>query len=266
MSAYPALGEAFRAASGRGRGGGGEVSPIAAFVELEGAFGRQVVHLIHKSLASIGGVLSGRDMLTAEVKADAEALLASRVPARWEALWEGPAAPLAYCRAAATRAQAGDRWQGMVSQGALLSGEALDLGELFTPGRFLMALRQEAGRALGVPLEALRLASTFGASQAPAGGALLRNLWVEGAAVAGGSLAEVASDAPPLSEAPQCAISFVQDDGAAADRASLDRLPVPLYVDTSRAAALCDLEVECAASQVDSWTLHSPAFFLAQGQ
>ena len=98
------------------------------------------------------------------------------------------------------------------------------------------------------------------------GGALLRNLWVEGAAVAGGSLAEVASDAPPLSEAPQCAISFVQDDGAAADRASLDRLPVPLYVDTSRAAALCDLEVECAASQVDSWTLHSPAFFLAQGQ
>ena len=262
MTGAPQLREGFKRAGGRGANT--QLSPIAAFVELEGSNGRKVVRAIDQTLAAIGAVLRGRDMLTAETKADAEALLASCVPASWDTLWEGPKEPLAYCRAAARLAGALDGWQRAATDGSLLA-RPLDLGQLFNPARFLKALAQQAARGLRVPLEALALRTSFTATGAPANGCLLEGLSIEGAAIQGGVLVEVAPDAPNLAPAPPCAIEWVARGHAAADMStSTSMLRVPLYFDYGRSAALCELEVACPASDIDNWILHAPAFFTVQ--
>ena len=70
---------------------------------------------------------------------------------------------------------------------------------------------------------------------------------------------EVAADAPSVTPAPPCTVAWVpkvQEQGAAGGV-----LRTPLYATRDRAAALCELEVQCADAEIDHWTLHGVALF-----
>lgn len=98
----------------------------------------------------------------------ASALLQGQVCSEWDLHWEGPSAPADYMRAAVRRAAALEVWHGWSTQpGGLLghvrgsAGDPLDLGQLFRPGAFLNALRQQAARNAGLPLGGLKLVSSW---------------------------------------------------------------------------------------------------------
>lgn len=122
------------------------------------------------------------------------ALLADGVPSSWERCWEGPESAQEYCRAVVSHATAVEAWHARSCAGSLLDG-ALQLSQLFHPGTFLNALRQQSSRQLGQPLDELLLVTAWDAGRLAAAGARgaplvvsLAGLCIQGALFDGSSL------------------------------------------------------------------------------
>lgn len=108
------------------------------------------------------------------MQATAADLLHGRVPASWEALWDGPASPGDYMRAAVAKASAleavglsAEQQQQQGVLGHISERQPLQLAALFRPAALLDALRQQAARAAGLPLAALRLISCWPGGRLP---------------------------------------------------------------------------------------------------
>ena len=69
-----------------------------------------------------------------------------QVPLSWSSLWDGPVDPVNYLRTLVAKTLALRVWQSQSDQGTLLTGEPLDLSDLFHPATFLNALRQQTAR------------------------------------------------------------------------------------------------------------------------
>ena len=87
-------------------------------------------------------------------------------------MWEGPATPHDYCRAVVARATAIEGWHQRCAAGSLLSA-VVDLSQLFHPHTFLNALRQQSARALGAPMDTLKLATCWNSNRLQASAATL---------------------------------------------------------------------------------------------
>lgn len=110
------------------------------------------------------------------LQADASALIQGQVLSSWDSLWEGPSAPLDYIRSAIRRASALEAWHsfnqkpgGLLANAGSSPQDAFDLGQLFRPGAFINALRQQAARTAGVPLGDLKLYSIWQGGRLPKG-------------------------------------------------------------------------------------------------
>ena len=130
-----------------GSGGAGgermeELSPVDAFVVMEEAFSVTLLRKVGGDMSSVKRVVMGSGLLTPSVQATAGALLAGEVPRAWSKRWEGPEQPTAFLRGLVVRRQALSRWRSRMASGTLLDGE-ICLGDIFNPGTFLNALRQQ---------------------------------------------------------------------------------------------------------------------------
>lgn len=125
-------------------------------------------------------------VLCPHVQSTGSKLLHDQIPAAWDAHWEGPECPLEYCKAAMAKATAVESWyaRANIAEGLLSSQAPLYLGQLFRPGAFLNAIRQQAARQSGMSLDQLQLATTWDARRLPADAPLhvqLGGLAIEGA-------------------------------------------------------------------------------------
>lgn len=133
-----------------------DMAPVDQFVIMEHANAAKLVAMVDSGLQAVKKVAFGSGLLTPAIQAQANALLSGSVPGEWYEQWEGPEQPSAWLRGLVTRKVALASWQARVLGGALLSAP-LNMAELFNPGTFLNALRQQTARASSAPMDSLRV-------------------------------------------------------------------------------------------------------------
>jgi dynein heavy chain 2 len=211
---------------------------------MEVAAVKEILQVVHESIATITRVLQGTAMLTATSQEEATALLRGAVPGSWSARWEGPEAPTAWISLVTKRAAALLQWADRVGKQALLR-EAVDLSELFHPETFLNALRQRSARALGIAIDELKLVSSFERAKLPGETTVeLEGLCLQGCEFDGRRLVDIRDGGGGSRELillPPCFIAWV-------GQAEPDPYPAeatvrtPIYHALDREELLCTIE------------------------
>ncbi len=243
-------------------------SPIENFIALERYKGASLVALIDRTLGGIARVLKGTDTLSSGVQSAGAALLTDTIPGSWDAAWEGPEAPMDYCRAVVAKALAIEgHWQKCQSPNGLLEGSApLELASVFHPGTFLNALRQQSARALGTSMDTLKAVTSWDAARlrSAAGAApvaLLGGLTVQGATFDGSRMSPVTAEAPAFRSVPPMCLAWVPKDSPMAYSSYME---APLYMTGERTKLLARLQLPVSGQdEADTWVLAGLALFLS---
>jgi len=244
---------------------GSDLEPVDMFVQLEEQRAFSIVSKVDKAIQNIAAVMSGSELLSPQVQAIASTLMEHRVPPGWEALWEGPSAPVEWLRAIAMRKLALRQWVKRSAKGELFD-HAFDLAELFNPGTFLNALRQQTARKLGCSMDGLSLCSSFAEQELSRAAVPVRivGLSMQGAGFDGERLTEPSADAPELTSAPTCFLAYLPEEEANDVRGAHATVSLPLYKGTSRECLLFDLEVPIRSGDSPArWVTSGVAFFLS---
>lgn len=208
-------------------------------------------------------VVYGTGLLTPQIQATAAALLANRIPNSWEASWEGPEAPKAWIHAVLARRIALSRWASEATSGRLLDGP-LNLSELYAPGTFLNALRQQTARLAGEPIDRLKLSTSFDAGllrEAPLA-VSLKGLLLQGSSFDRERLGACNPDASELVPLPSVTVAWVPAKAAEPYPAHAS-IKVPLYFSPQREKLLTQICMPCGNGEQDVWVLAGVAAFLS---
>jgi len=252
--------------------------PIAAFLTLETRLAGSLVAALAATLTALRAVLSGSQPLTSQALRDGADLLAGGVPAQWDALWEGPDAPLEYvaavfcrcapqaqargagadtvpARAAAPHDARACRAKAVVAMHAEHAGgrflrAPVALHHFFSPGTFLSTVRQAAARQLGAPTDSLALFNSWEpadfAGRCPVT-VTVTGLVMEGAKFDGRSVELMAaSDAATALLRPVTFAWLPAHDPSGARTASVfgdAAVEVPVYASVMRQRALFNLQL-----------------------
>ena len=204
---------------------------------MEAKHAYKMLETVHQSLEGISKVISGTGLLTSSIEHDGKALLQSLVPDSWTEMWEGPSSPIPWLRALVRRTSALKKWVESVKNGSIF-GDSLALGELFHPETFLNALRQLSARKASVPMEQLKLISSFD-GKFP-GSIQLKGLLLQGCEFNKGGLVSPRPNSPELTPLPTVFVAWVTLD-------SKDPYPpeksvsIPIYHSLDREKFLCSL-------------------------
>lgn len=239
---------------------------MEGFVLMEDEKARALVAHVDSALAALKKVLYGAGLLTPQIQATASALLKAEVPRSWEDRWEGPEKPQAWLRELLRRKRALLGWCEDV--GSLLR-RPLDLSELFHPGTFLNALRQQTARRMGCSMDGLKLISCwkrgglrkFDAKEV----CEVQGLLIQGASFDGKALADAEANASELCELDSgCCVSLAfvpkEERGVYAEDQCIG---VPLYFDTARQRVLDEIALPINDDQ-QRWVMAGVALFLAE--
>nr|ADI46856.1 DHC1bf [Volvox carteri f. nagariensis] len=247
-------------------------SPVENFMALERFKGASLVALIDRTLGAIARVLKGTDTLSSGVQLNGTALLSDTIPGAWDAAWEGPEAPMDYCRTVVAKALAIEgHWQRCQQPGGggLLDGSSgagpLELSSVFHPGTFLNALRQQSARALGCSMDTLKLVTSWDAarlhstaSAAPV--VLLGGIILQGATFDGSRLSPVTAEAPAFRAIPPMYLLWLPKD---APYAYSSYMEAPLYMTSERTKLLARVQLPLnGPDEQDIWVLAGLALFL----
>ena len=241
------------------------MSPTDQFVLFENEAAAQLCVFVSSQIHALKAVVFGSALLTPNIQAVGAALMQGEVPQAWEKKWEGPEVATAWLEMLGRKKRALSKWVDAVTAGRLLAGP-LNLADLFNPGTFLNALRQQAARRLKVPLEETKLVSAWDPGKLAGCEVILTadGFWVENAVVSGKSseLTEVAAQAPEMSPAPSLYLSYVALSHPEPYRTG-ETLGVPVYLSPSREKHLVDLTVP-ARGDPSTWVLAGVAFLLSE--
>jgi len=241
-----------------------DMPPVDQFLLFEYQFACSVVTSVNAALNAIHSVAFGAGHLTPAIQATAAALLAGEVPASWSDQWDASEKPQEWLRGLIARKVALAKWVPAVQAGRSLEG-AINLADLFRPGTFLNALRQQTAREAKLPMDRLELVSSIAPGGSISGAVLaveVEGLWLQGASFKG-ELGDVAPDAPDLIPMPTLTLAFVGSDDAG--RAKPDRgssLAVPVYFSPDRQRLLTDLHLPCHGAPAQ-WIIAGVALFLS---
>ena len=240
-----------------------EVMPLSQFVRMESIFASDIIQLVDQHMKAIKRVVYGSGLLTPQIQVNGSALMAGRVPMAWEKKWEGPENPQAWLKAVVLKKIALDKWSTkMDSLKSAGSRVHLDLSELFNPGTFLMALRQQTSRIGRLPMDDLALSSSFGdeLDRAPLP-VSITGLLMQGATFEEGRLALAGDGAPELCTMNACTLAFTPTSNAhkKTDKGKLD---VPLYFSPTREKLLTPISIS-VQSQAEDWIIAGVALFLS---
>ncbi|KAG8470560.1 hypothetical protein KFE25_008981 [Diacronema lutheri] len=238
-------------------------TPVNRFVALERKKASALVTAVDGTLSSIARVVRGAELLTASTQADGATLLALTVPAAWSELWEGPAEPASWIRAAAARTVALAGWWQRVESGSLLSAP-LVLAELLNPSNLLNALRQQTARAAKCSMDSLRLSCALDARALQAAATppvQVDSLVLQGALMSATGLVEAPADAPLFNAMPPVFLAWIAADAPELYPAE-HSVGLPVYLDAERERTLAELRLPCVASQT-AWIQAGAALFVA---
>jgi dynein heavy chain 2 len=252
-------GERLRDVEKAPRGG----QPVDVFVMFENETAAKLCLFVDSAITSLKKVIYGSDLLTPEISTVGNSLIKGEVPASWEKIWEGPEAALQYLQVLVGKKKALTSWAQRVSKGRLLDGP-LNLSDLFNPGTFLNALRQQSARKLSLSLEETKLVSSW--EKAKISGDFVveaDGIFIESAEVDRGVLIDVEATAPELARVPTLYLSFVAAKDAEPYRGS-DVLKLPVYSSPSRENHFVDISIPVSrADEQDKWVLAGVALFLS---
>ena len=127
----------------------------------------------------------------------------------WEKRWEGPGVAIQWIQLLVQKKISLTGWTERASKGCLLEGP-LNLSDLFNPGTFLNALRQQSARRLSIPIEETKLVTAWDKSRISGDFVVQADgLFVESADIDRHLLHEVEPTAPELARAPGLYLCFV---------------------------------------------------------
>lgn len=253
--------------------------PIAAFLAAQERLGDKLTAAIDSTLSALAAALSAEANPSVDTVADATALMRGVVPDVWESIWEGPADPLEYIRAAAARVSSTPYLMEAHSKSTLVGRNSapVSAGVLFSVAAFVSALRQRAARSEKVGVDALqpltvwhpeRLPATVATSVA-ATGAALEGLLLEGAVFDGTALGAAADATAAHSELPTVTLAWVPREMAKIARdhkgSGAAMMEVPLYSNYNRQSIILQLSVPVrSAAAIHDFVLSGTAAFVGK--
>ena len=253
-------------------------------------------------------MLFGAGLLTPAIHSIATALLSDKVPVEWTSNpakggpsgWTtGPeSSPQGWLREIVRKRIALQKWVNAVNKNILLdsgstsgangNNSGLILGDLFNPSTFINALRQQTARLLKLPIDQLKLACYWGASETSKESGsrgkttmmpkqlqyidspltcILSNLLLQGASFMN-YLQESSSSANELCFAPNVTIGFVDKNDHKNIYTEENSVSVPVYLTPTREEFLMELQVPISpnsgAGGANKWVLSGVALFLTE--
>jgi dynein heavy chain 2, cytosolic len=208
--------------------------------------------------------------LTPAIQAAARSLLSSTVPSDWTGRWEGgPDKPQNWLRELVRKRISLVKWRNATAKGAGgLLGEPLVLGDLFNPGTFINALRQQTARKLGTAIDRVRMSCSWD-KDPKALRALcpltctLSGLLLQGASFHGGSLQSSAPEASEMTSIPHVTVGFIPLKTS--DPKEKDTIGVPVYLSPSREDFLLEIDMPVSGKgDTGKWILSGVALFLSE--
>ena len=186
-------------------------------------------------------------------------------------MWEGPEMPLPFLKAVVQKKIALSSWNEKMMSLSKSGNTAvkLNLSELFNPGTFLMALRQQTARVARLPMDSLILSSSFGneLSNAPLP-VSLAGLLMQGATYEDGRIELSDADASELCSMSGCTLAFTadtnhghKDNGSNRGGSRSSKLDVPLYFSPTREKLLTAISID-TKGKTDDWIIAGVALFL----
>eukprot|EP00118_Oscarella_pearsei_P021037 m.233847 g.233847 ORF g.233847 m.233847 type:complete len:1441 (+) comp40100_c0_seq20:9031-13353(+) len=236
--------------------------PVVLFVTNERHSALKLIQQVHASLSSLSKVIRGTTLVTQAVQKLAASLLLHLVPDAWSSLWNGPDDPVHYLRSLVAKALALGSWAEKAEAGSLLTGNALDLSELFHPDTFLNALRQQAARSYKCSMDDLKFACSWRTSDIRGSpvSVKIEGLQLEGCTFDGVRLTDNQRDSPSVMAIPPCCFAWVKKDNPEPYLAG-DCISLPIYYSAERERIVTRLNVPCGGDQ-DHWIQSGAALFL----
>lgn len=242
-------------------------SPIEGFVFMESLFSLNLVKSVYDMIDGIKKVIYGTGMLTPNIQTTGLALLSGTVPDTWNDQWEGSDNIFQWLKAVAKRRSAISKWQSWCIDGGskTLLSRPLRLADLFHPGTFLNALRQQTARQLSCSMDELQLVTAWDESKLPNPDIFveLTDVLLQGAGFDGGCLSEAGSHAQELVSVPSIYIAYVSS--STKSKSSNGSMEAPLYLTCTRERVLAEITTPLLSNDSpDKWIMSGVAFFLSE--
>jgi len=231
-----------------------DADPIESFVLLERYNAHALVKTVSEQLAELGQVIKGQALLTPDVYALGSALLRQETPMAWSKVWAGPEDPLKWCRQLLAKTLALASWATEVQSGRLLQSE-LDLSQLFNPGVFLSALRQQTARSAQVAMDTLVLQSSWTNNFAGDVNCKIKNLMIQGCAFDGKKLRESQRDSTEFAAIPPCFVGWTTTPPT-------NTIDIPLFGTELREDLITTMTMPLVNGEDDKWIQAAVALFL----
>jgi len=248
---------------------GKDQSPLGSFVDMEYELAGDLCAVVDSTLTALKKVLFGTGLLTPAIQAAAMFLLSDSVPAEWTKRWEnGPEKPQKWLRELVRKRVALGKWQQAVNRKTLLTGDPLELSDLFHPITFINALRQQTAREIGVAIDRVKMICSWekdGSHDVKRSCPLpctLQGLQMQGANFKSGRLQEPPSDAAEMFPTPPVSIGFVAES-AQSPYSKNESLAVPVYLSSSREELLMELDMPSGDGDHNKWIPSGVALFLS---
>jgi dynein heavy chain 2 len=246
--------------------------PVDDFVAMEYELAGEICSVVDASLSGLKKVLFGSGLLTPAIQVAATALLAGTVPQEYKNHWDGgPEKPQAWLRELVRKRLSLGKWKGILNKGgsAALLSSPLSLNDLFNPGTFINALRQQTARSLNTAIDKVKMVCSWEKdfrrmkNDCPLP-CVLSSLLLQGATFQGGVLQESSPEGSELTPTPDVCVGFVP----AVSRDTYDSqtaVTVPIYMTPSREEFLMELQMPIGqGGDQDRWILSGVALSLTE--
>lgn len=137
------------------------------------------------------GILYGNDILVTELEELGIALIKGEAIGKWRKIWEGPDLITEWLKIFVGKLNNVVKWRQLTENGKLL-GEELDLSEVYRPEIFLNALKQRIGRETKIPVNQLKIKSSF--SKPAEISVKIKNLILQGCSLSRDAITETKHD------------------------------------------------------------------------
>ncbi|KAJ3088912.1 Cytoplasmic dynein 2 heavy chain 1 [Quaeritorhiza haematococci] len=237
-----------------------DLTPIPTFFSLEMSNALNIARKIHADLSTISKVLRGSALVSNDISVIATSLMRAETPASWSSCWEGPEDASDFMRETVSRAIAVCNWREKSLAGNLLS-QPIQLSNLFNPITFLNALRQQTARKVQLPMDELKLVSTWGSGNTLSTPvvASIEGLYLQGCNFDGVRLSEASANDPSFVPAPVCHVAWVSKAANHND----GHLEVPLYATPSREQLVATLQLPSSSGDSAQWILAGVALLIS---
>ncbi|KAJ3271177.1 Cytoplasmic dynein 2 heavy chain 1 [Borealophlyctis nickersoniae] len=234
--------------------------PIITFLTLELTNALTLLRTIHTTLSHISKILRGTLLVSPDIATVASSLMRGDVPPSWSTGWEdGPTDPTSFLKLTVAKTMAVDVWRTKCVEGVLFK-QPVRVENVFHPATFLSAVRQATSRKLRIPMDNLKLVSTWSPAELTSAAAIVvavEGLYLQGCTFDGVRLSESGADDPSCGTVPVCYVAWMPKTFTLPNRIGL-----PLYQTPSREKVIAGLQVPCVDDGA-VWVLAGAAFFLS---